>query len=85
MSTKLWIGQHLRIEVRNRKHNPPHVHAMAKGAEAVIDLKSLRMNKHSGFNKATLKITSEWVKENQELLLEVWENEQKKRQPSTVM
>ena len=54
---------------------------MAKGAEAVIDLKSLRMNKHSGFNKATLKIISEWVKENQELLLEVWENEQKKDSP----
>lgn len=78
MATKIWIGQHLRIEVRNREHNPPHVHAMARGAEAVIDLNSLTMGYHSGFNKPTLGIILDWVKENRELLLEVWKNEQKK-------
>jgi hypothetical protein len=46
--TKLWIGSHLRIEVRNREHNPPHVHAMAKGAEAAINLNSLMIEQHSG-------------------------------------
>jgi hypothetical protein len=30
------------------------------------------------FNKATMKLIMDYVKENQKLLLEVWENEQEK-------
>ena len=78
MATKIWIGQHLRIEIRNREHNPPHIHAISKGAEAVVDLITLDIEHHNGFNKKTLKEISHWVKENQKLLLEVWENEQEK-------
>ena len=78
MSAKFWIGQHLRIEVRNKEHNPPHVHAIAKGAEAVVNLLTLELDEYEGFNKSTLNRILEWVRENQKLLLEEWENEKKK-------
>ena len=78
VGTKFWIGQHLRIEVRSREHNPPQVHAMAKGAEAVINLLTLEIENCEGFNKATLKLILEWVTENKSILLEAWNYEQEK-------
>jgi Ser/Thr protein kinase RdoA (MazF antagonist) len=78
VGTKFWIGQHLRIELRSREHNPPHVHAIAKGAEAVIDLTTLEIDHCDGFNKATLKQILIWITENKAILLEAWANEQEK-------
>ena len=78
VGTKFWLGQHLKIEVRNREHNPPHVHAMAKGAEAVINLLTLEVEHHDGFNKATLKLIVEWVTENRKILMETWNYEQER-------
>ena len=64
----------LKFKIYSRDHNLPHVHV--EKAEAVFDLKTLRLIHSSGFEFAQIRQIQEHVRELQEYLLEIW-NENK--------
>ena len=66
------IYRNVRIVIFSRDHRPPHVHAIAPGAEAVFELENLRLIRAHGFDaKAIMKIR-QFLDERREELREAW-------------
>ncbi len=53
-------------------HNPPHFHALFGGEELVIEIKSLEIIEGE-LPKSQLKKVKKFAKENQSILLEIWD------------
>ena len=62
----------VRLYVYSNDHGAPHVHAKAPGAEAKIRIQDGAIVTYKGFNRATLKRIVAAIAENQEQLLEAW-------------
>ena len=52
-------------------HNPPHFHALFRGEELVIEIKTLEIMEGS-LPKTQLKKVKKFAIENQSILLEIW-------------
>lgn len=58
------------LQVRERDHNPPHVHLFGAGFDVTIDLQTFDS---TGVWPAGLKTeVIAWVKDNREALMEEW-------------
>lgn len=53
-------------------HNPPHFHALFGGYELVIEIKTLKIME-GNLPKSQLKKVKAFATENQEILLEIWD------------
>ena len=62
------------------EHNPPHIHVVYGEYVGVIDIKTTEMLQGDLPSKA-LKIVQEWVKLNQNELLEMWSSQNIKALP----
>jgi uncharacterized protein (DUF885 family) len=62
----------IRFMIRTNDHRPPHIHACGMGCEAKIEIETLRIDWNRGFSKSALSEIIEKVQENQDLLLEAW-------------
>ena len=57
-----------------KDHCPPHVHIVAQGHEAKIAIQSGQCLAVYGFKPKVVKILSEVVIKNKDLLMEAWNN-----------
>lgn len=71
MPTVIRFGR-FRFIIYPQDHGPPHVHVMAAGAEAKFDIETGKCLAVYGFSKKTIKLLSEIVSRNQDLLMEAW-------------
>lgn len=67
-------GITIRMHLRGKEHNPPHVHADYGEFEAAFEIHSGNM--YSGMMplKQRLK-TKDWILEHQEYLLDLWDKQ----------
>jgi len=64
----------LKFKINENDHNPPHVHVEGLGATVRINLITLEvMDSRTDFNKSTVNRIIEFVKLNQQHLLDKWE------------
>ena len=67
-------SNHLKFKINENDHNPPHVHVEGLGATVRINLITLEvMDSRTDFNKSTVNRIIEFVKLNQQHLLDKWE------------
>jgi hypothetical protein len=59
-----------RLEIRERDHNPPHVHLVGGEYDVVIDLATLQSQ--GAWPKGLQDEVMAWIKANCESLLEEW-------------
>lgn len=71
MTTKYRFAN-FRITLREKDHNPPHVHLMGPDFEASIDLSTLEVLDGSAPAKV-LRHARKWLNDNQEELLKQWQ------------
>jgi hypothetical protein len=64
--------RNVRFVVFTADHRPAHVHAVAPGAEAKIEIASLRVVWSHGYRKADLARIVEQVRIHKRFLLEAW-------------
>lgn len=73
MPTVLVLGRgRIKVAIYFRDHDPPHVHVIAPGAEAIFEIESLRLKECDGFSPAALKVIRKALEENKEDLMEAW-------------
>jgi Domain of unknown function (DUF4160) len=70
MTTKYRFSN-FRITLREKDHNPPHVHLMGPGFEAAISLVTLEVMDGSAPAKV-LRHALGWINENREELIKQW-------------
>ncbi len=70
MTTKYRFSN-FRITLREKDHNPPHVHLMCPDFEAVISLVSLEVMDGSAPAKV-LRHALRWISDNREELIRQW-------------
>lgn len=64
----------MKFKINENDHNPPHVHVEGLGATVRINLITLEvMDSRTDFNKSTVNRIIEFVKLNQQHLLDKWE------------
>jgi hypothetical protein len=66
-----------------KKHNPPHIHAIYGEYVSAIDINSFEVIEGDLPNKALL-LVREWMKINQKDLLEIWNTQQFRELPPLV-
>ena len=70
MTTKQRFRNKFTVQVRERDHNPPHVHLSGAGFEVTIDLQTFAS---SGVWPSGLKAeVTDWIKKNQAVLMKDW-------------
>jgi hypothetical protein len=70
MTTKQRFNNKYALQIRERDHNPPHVHLIGGSIDATIDLATLEC---SGLIPAAVKReVLAWIKENHQELMEEW-------------
>ncbi|MGN0077412.1 MAG: DUF4160 domain-containing protein [Coriobacteriales bacterium] len=57
------------------EHNPPHVHAYCGGDAAAFDIRT-RQILDGAFSQKEASLLREWIANNEEKLLELWETQQ---------
>lgn len=70
--TLLKIGN-VRIVIYTKDHAPAHVHAIAPGAEAKIEIGSWRLIENHGFSYSAIKMIIDYLQRNVLLLQETWD------------
>lgn len=73
MSVVLRFGR-FKFIIYPKDHRPAHVHVLAGEAEAKFDIMTGRCIAVRGFSARTVNQLSKIVLENEELLLEAWED-----------
>ncbi|PKL86092.1 MAG: hypothetical protein CVV22_04155 [Ignavibacteriae bacterium HGW-Ignavibacteriae-1] len=68
------------IKMFFRDHNPPHLHAVYGEFNGLIDLRTLEMFE-GDLPPRAYELVREWAKNYQEILLEMWENQEFKKLP----
>jgi hypothetical protein len=64
--------RNIRIVIYSADHGPAHGHVIAPGAEAKIEIETLRIVWSVGFRTACLALAIEQVRIHQKLLLGIW-------------
>lgn len=70
MTTKYRFSN-FRISLREKDHNPPHVHLMGPDFEAAVNLVTLEIMDGSAPSKV-LRHALKWIADNREELLQQW-------------
>ncbi len=76
MPTIVYLGK-VRIVIYFKDHAPPHIHAIGPGCSAKFEIASLLCSFSRGFSEKDLHRIQEYLAENGEYLLEVWNAYQK--------
>jgi hypothetical protein len=63
----------IKFRVNPRDHNPPHVHVVGRGGEAIVNLLTLEIMEISGFTKADRKVIEKIMQDFQFELMAEWE------------
>lgn len=66
------IYRNVRIVIFPRDHEPPHVHAIGPGAEAVFRLDDLELIRSRGFDSRAVASIQRFLQERKEELMEAW-------------
>ena len=66
--------QNLKIYIYLKDHLPAHVHVIGPDAETKIDIQNFNCLSVKGFTKQDINRIIKFLKNNQELLLEAWED-----------
>ncbi|MCF0117572.1 MAG: DUF4160 domain-containing protein [Bacilli bacterium] len=61
----------IRMYLKNKEHNPPHIHAIVNEDTASIDIQSLKVIEGE-LNEKDLSLVKGWIKSNKDVLLEIW-------------
>jgi hypothetical protein len=73
MGFKLAVTKHIRIEVRDRDHEPAHIHVIGPGgAEAVYVLEGLELKYCKGFTRNDMRKIEYFIAMNIGTLMEAW-------------
>ena len=65
------------------EHNPPHIHAIYGEYVSAIDINTLKVIEGDLPNKA-LSLVNEWLKVNQNELIQMWQEQKFKQLPPLV-
>lgn len=77
MSPTVFEAKNLKFMIYFKDHNPPHVHVVGPGAEAVFDLETCECTQNSGFSSTAINRIAEIVREKKQAFLEAWDDYQK--------
>ena len=67
-----FYGMIVKMYFQQREHNPPHVHVLYGDYMGAIEIETLKMSEGDLPPKA-LAMVREWITENRDELLEMWE------------
>lgn len=70
MTTKKRFKNKYALQLRERDHNPPHVHLYGCGFDVIIDLETL--NSRGEWPDDAKNEVMEWVMKNREQLIKDW-------------
>lgn len=73
-----FYGIIVKMYFQQSEHNPPHIHAIYGEKVGVIDINTGKMLEGDLPIRA-IKLTQEWVKDNKEDLLQIWNTQQFKK------
>ena len=73
-----FYGIVIRMYVKQKEHNPPHIHAYYGEYKIEIEIKTLKIIKGK-LPKKALHLVLEWLKLHQEELLIIWNNQEFKK------
>lgn len=74
MPTILLLANMIKITIYPKdKHRFPHVHVIHAEKSALIDIKNFSIVENNGFSEKTLRQVIEVIKDEQENLLDAWE------------
>lgn len=73
-----FYGIIVKMYFQQSEHNPPHIHAIYGEKVGVIDINTGKMLEGDLPTRA-IKLTQEWVKDNKEDLLQIWNTQQFKK------
>lgn len=62
----------VKIIIRTKDHDPPHVHVIRGDAEAVIEIISREILHSRGFTRNDIKRITEFLTRQEEALMEAW-------------
>ena len=68
----------LKFKIHADDHNPPHVHVIGKGCEAIFDLRTLELMFDTDFHPSDVKHIKKVLTQIQGQLMEVWNEYQEK-------
>lgn len=65
----------IRVMIRTRDHDPPHVHVFSAGAEARfrVDVSPVELLSNKGFSEKATKRIAEALTDRREFLMEKWD------------
>lgn len=69
-----FYGIVIRMFFKPKEHNPAHIHALYGEHVGIFDLKTITMTEVDLPYKAQ-ELVTEWIVQNQEALLEMWETQ----------
>jgi len=75
-----FYGMVIKMYLRGKEHNPPHVHVLYGEYNGIIDLLTLSIIEGDLPGKAVALVT-EWASKHQDELLEMWNTQQFKKLP----
>ena len=73
-----FYGIIIKMYFQQSEHNPPHIHAIYGENVGIIDINTGEMLEGDLPIRA-LKLSQEWVKENRDILLEIWNTQEFKK------
>lgn len=75
-----FYGIVIKMFFKPKEHEPSHIHALYGEYVGIFDLKTLKMTEGDLPNKAQ-ELVKEWLTQNQNELLEMWEKQDLKKLP----
>lgn len=78
-----FYGIVIKMFFMQNEHNPPHIHAIYGEYVSAIDINTLKVIEGDLPNKA-LSLVNEWVKVNQNELIQMWQEQKFKQLPPLV-
>ena len=78
-----FYGIVIKMFFMQNEHNPPHIHAIYGEYVSAIDINTLKVIEGDLPNKA-LSLVNEWLKVNQNELIQMWQEQKFKQLPPLV-
>ena len=69
-----YYGISIVMNMKEKEHEPPHIHAKYSGYQMIVDIKTLSVI--GSFPITQQQRVIEWVRNNQRLLLEIWDSQE---------
>ena len=73
-----FYGIIIKMYFQQSEHNPPHIHAIYEKYAGAIDIRNGKMIDGNLPSRA-IKLVQEWINENREELLKMWNNQEFKK------